>query len=179
MTKDQVQTVKGYLDALTITVPKEDGTTEVVQTPIHLFCNTNISQIIDWRDGSVIWDFDNELVKYFSYNSHETMNLAPPISVGEKPVAPVSFGTLEFVSIVSMRAVLIESTFNILCNQLSLPASQKEALYHKFFVKTDQRYVIEQKNRISYSSQHSKEYEKNKHYDEEVEYLKTVHPTVL
>lgn len=179
MTKDQVQLVKNYIDGLDFVVPKEDGTTEVIKTPIHLFCNTNISQIIDWRDGSVIWDFENELVKYFSYNSNEMMNITPAISPGDRPVAPVYFGTLEFVSIVSMRAVLMENTFDIMCNQLNITGNQKEALYHKFFVMTDQKYTIQKKKEISYSTQHSKAFDKNKHYDEEAEYLKTVHPIIL
>lgn len=179
MTKEQVQEVFAYLDSLDIVVPKEDGTTEVVKTPIHLFCNTNVSQIIDWRDGSVIWDDDKELVKYFSYNSNEMMNLTPAISPGERPVAPLYFGTLEYVSIISMRAVLIKETFDKLCDKLNISDQQYNQLYHKFFIETDQRYIINRKKQISYSTQHSKEYDKDKHYDDAAAYIKTVHPVAL
>ena len=54
MTKDQVISVRNQIDSLTFQVPKEDGTLVTLKTPIHLFCNTNVAQYIDYRDGSRI-----------------------------------------------------------------------------------------------------------------------------
>lgn len=179
MTKDQVISVRNQIDSLTFQVPKEDGTLVTLKTPIHLFCNTNVAQYIDYRDGSFIWDDDRELCIVFSYNSNEMMNMTPAMSPGSKPVAPVYVGYLEYASIIAMRAILIEETLIKLMDTLNLSEDDRKAIYKKFFIDTDQRTIIARKNEIGYSNQGSKSVEKNRYYDERVEYLKTVHAQSL
>ena len=180
MTKEQILAVRSEIDKLDIQVPNEDGVSyTTIKTPIHLFCDTNISQYIDWRDGAFIWDDDREMCIVFSINSNDHMNLTPAMSPGSRPVAPVYVGYLQYDSIISMRAVLVEETFKILMNELHLDAETQKKLYHQFFVQTDQRYVIPRKNSIGYSNQGSKAVEKNRFYDERNEYLKTVHAQSL
>ena len=179
MTKEQVLKVRADIEALDITVPNEDGTTTILKTPIHLFTDTNIGQYIDWRDGSFIWDDENEMCKVFTYNSNPHMNLTPAISPGTRPVAPVYVGYIGYDAIICLRSVLIEKTYNILVDRLGITEEEKKEMYHKFFVETDQAYTIPRAQKIGYSTQHSKEFMKDKGYDDSASYLKTVHPRPL
>ena len=179
MTKEQVIMYRNDIEALDITVPNEDGTTTILKTPIHIFCGTTIGQYIDWRDGSFIWDDDNELCTVFTYNSNPHMNLTPAISPGTRPVAPVYVGYVDYDAIIVMRSVLIEETFDLIVDKLELNEEEKKEMYHKFFVETDQAYIIERAKKIGYSTQHSKEFMKDKGYDDSASYLKTVHPHIL
>lgn len=179
MTKDQVLYYRNQIYQLDVTVPNEDGSTSIIKTPIKLMTDTNISQWLDMRDGSIIWNDDKELVLAFYYNSDMYNDLTTAVSPGNRPKAPVYYGALPYDSIVSMRAVLLESTFFKIMDILGLNANEQKAMYHKFFVETDQEYIIKRKQQIGYSTQHSKEYMKDKSYDEFASYLKTVHAQSL
>ena len=180
MTLEQITSIREDIDKLNVTAKNEDGTEVIIKTPIHLYCDTNISQWTDWRDGSMIWDDDRELIITFSYNSNHTIPLTPAISPGNRPVAPCYVGYIQYDSIISMKAVLIEETFWKLLDQLNITdEATRQTIYHRYFVETDQSYIIPRKNKIGYSSQHSKEFMKDKYYDDMAQYKKTIHPQCL
>lgn len=180
MQKAEVIYNRNLINSLTYTTKNEDGTEITMMTPIAVFGSNNFNMITDYHDGSMIWDDSRETIFFFQYNSKVDMN-APSMAMspGSRPVSPCLLSIMPYNEIITMRAILIEETFDKVCNQLGITGDAYDKLYHKFFVETDQLYQIQQKRKISYSSQHSKEWEKNRHYTEMDEYNKTVHPTIL
>lgn len=180
MTIEQVISTRDQLKSLTFDAKKEDGSIATYYTPIHVYCNSNLSYYTDWGDGSFIWDDAKALFTVFSYNSNNNMaGVTEAISVGDKPMAPVYVSSTAYTDIISMRAVLVEETFYKLVETLGLSSQEVKDLYHKFFVETDQSYVIPRKNKVGYSNQASKEFMKDKYYDDRAAYLKTVHAIPL
>ena len=180
MTKADVIYNRNLISGLTYTSKNEDGTEVTFKTPIAVFGSNNFNMLTDFHDGSAIWDDNRETLFFFQYNSKVDMNApAPAMSPGDRPVAPCLLSIMPYNEIITIRAILIEETFDKLCAALSITGDAKAKLYHKFFVETSQKFQIEQKRKISYVSQHSHEYEKDKHYTEMDEYNRTVHPTIL
>ena len=180
MTKEQVIETRDQLKKLTFNANKEDGTIVTCYTPIHVYCNSNLSYYTDWNDGSFIWDDAKAVFTVFAYNSNNNMaGVTEAISIGDKPVAPVYVSSTAYTDIISMRAVLMEDTFYKLVEAMGLSDQDVKNLYHKFFVETDQSYVIARKNKIGYSSQADKKFMKDKYYDDRAAYLKTVHAIPL
>ena len=180
MTIEQVIETRDRLKSLTFEAKKEGGSVVTCYTPIHVYCNSNLSYYTDWNDGSFIWDDAKAIFTVFSYNSNNNMaGITEAVSTGDRPVAPVYVASTAYTDIISMRAVLIEDTFYKLVESLGLSGDDVKNLYHKFFVETDQSYVIPRKNKIGYSSQASKNFMKDKYYDDRAAYLKTVHAVPL
>ena len=182
MTKTEVIYNRELIKSLTYDVKNEDGTTSTMITPIAIFGSNNFNMLTDTHDGSFIWDDDKETLFFFQYNSKVDMNApAPAMSVGAQIKAPCILGFMPYNEIITMRAILIEETFEKVCTKLNITGDQKKWIYHKFFVETNQDYQIKKKRElgISYCNQHSREYNKDRHYTEMDEYNKTVHPIIL
>lgn len=176
-----VQASRALIDAMSFEVPKEDGTTETVQTPIMIYGSNNFNIITDYRDGSCIWDDDNQRLYYFNFNMAQDGSPYGSLSVGNVPKAPGYISIMPYNEIITIRAEFTKTTFEKLCTALGsiMDSETKEKLYHKFFVETDQEYIIKKSKEISYSTQSSKEYQKHLLLKENAEYRKTVHPVAL
>lgn len=182
MTKTEVIYNRDLIKSLTYDVKNEDGSMTTMITPIAIFGSNNFNIVTDYHDGSFIWNDDKETIFFFQWNSQVEMNSpAPAMSVGAQIKAPCYIGFMPYNEIITMRAVLIEETFEKVCNKLGITGDAKKYLHHKYFIEPNQEYQIKQKRKlgISYNNQHSREYNKDKYFSEMDEYNKTIHPTIL
>ena len=165
------------MQKLTYLAPNEDGSYVELSTPIVVFGSNGLGIVIDSNDGTVMWDDDNEQIVYFQYATQMgTYSPSPSMSIGDQPMAPVQLMTMPYNEIISMRAVLTKDTFEKCCTEFGISSDAHDAMVHKFFVETNAVYQIKQKQKYSYSNQHSKEYNENRHYKfpENAEYKTTV-----
>jgi hypothetical protein len=184
LTKDDVINARTLLESATYTTTNEDGSSVTFVSPIYIFGSNNFNIIVDYRNGTLIWDDDNSRILSFQYNSKVDMNApAPAMSIGNKPMTPCLISIMPYNEIITMRSILTEESFNNLCTKIGatlIPSATKEKIYKKFFVELDQEYQIKQKRKIGYSEQMSKEKaEAINSYDDNDEYKMTVEPHPL
>ena len=176
-----VQASRALIEAMDFDVPKEDGTTETVHTPIMIYGSNNFNIITDYRDGSCIWDDNNQRLYYFNYNMAQDGSPYGSLSVGNKPMAPGYISIMPYNEIITIRAEFTEETFEKLCTALGsvMTSEIKEKLYQKFFVETDQEWIIKNAKKFSYTTQMSKEKQESLGFRDNAEYRRTVHPVAL
>ena len=182
MKKADVIYNRNLIQSLTYDVKNEDGSTSTMKTPIVVYGTANVNVITDYQDGSFVWNDDKETIFFFNWNNQVEMNApAPAMSLGAAVKAPCYVGFMPYSEIVSMKAVLIQETFDKICSSIGVSGAAKDYLFNKFFVETNQEYQIKKKKelKISYSNQHTAAHNSDKYFSEMDEYKKTVHPSIL
>lgn len=159
---------------------KESERTMVVRCPLNIVCDNSLNITDDPINKNVVWDDANECLYYFTYNGESAFYnpATAAISFGDKPVVSGVCILVDYAEIQNIRIQLSEESFdNFTAGITVMTQEQKDALKNHLFRDTDQRVIIERKNKTSYMTMMDKDKDPStRHYNDIHEYNKTIHP---
>lgn len=158
----------------------EDKKTMTIRSPLNIVCDNSLNITDDPINNNVIWDDVNGCLYYFTYNGESAFYnpATAAISFGDKPVVSAVGILIDYDEIQNIRVQLSEESFdNLTAGITVMTPEQKDALKNHLFRDTDQRVIIERKNKTSYMTMMDKDKDPStRHYDDMHEYNKTIHP---
>ena len=161
---------------------EDKGTSKKFKPWIHICCDNSLN-VIDDREGSVIWDDDNERFYWIRPNTPSTVPFSNSgMSFGSINEVPVALICVDYGEIQNIRCIMNKESFDNLYKALKQEGIMTEDHYNHLiqtlFDETDMKKIIARKKAYNYVTGYSNDTDEitNPSLGENQVYNKTIHP---